>query len=50
MLQPYVSSVSEVCCKCFYIGVAEVAWDGAKVDRDVTHVAMAIRVCFKCMF
>jgi hypothetical protein len=22
----------------------------AKVDRDVAHVAMAIHVCFKCMF
>jgi len=24
--------------------------DVAKVDQDVAHVAMAIRVCFKCMF
>jgi hypothetical protein len=27
----------------FYIDVAEVDW-------DVTHVVMAIHVCFKCMF
>jgi hypothetical protein len=24
--------------------------DVAKVDRDVAYVAMAIHVCFKCMF
>jgi hypothetical protein len=24
--------------------------DIAKVDRDVAHVAMAIHVCFKCIF
>jgi hypothetical protein len=24
--------------------------DVAKVDRDVTHVVMAIHICFKCMF
>jgi hypothetical protein len=24
--------------------------DVAKVDQDVAHVAMAIHVCFKCMF
>jgi hypothetical protein len=24
--------------------------DVAKVDRDVTHVVMAIHVCSKCMF
>jgi hypothetical protein len=24
--------------------------DVATVDRDVAHVAMAIHVCFKCMF
>jgi hypothetical protein len=24
--------------------------DVAKVDRDVAHVAMAIHICFKCMF
>jgi hypothetical protein len=27
----------------FNIGVA-------KIDRDVAHVAMAIHVCYKCMF
>ena len=32
------------------IGVAKVDQDVAKVDRDVAHVAMAIHVCFKCMF
>jgi hypothetical protein len=24
--------------------------DVVKVDRDVAHVAMAIHICFKCMF
>ena len=34
----------------FRIGVAKVDCDVAKVDQDVVHVAMAIHVCFKCMF
>ena len=42
------------CFRCmlqvFYIDVAKVDWDVVKVDRDVAHVAMAIHVCFKCMF
>jgi hypothetical protein len=44
MLQTYVSGVldvSKVCCKCFV---------SVKVDRDVSHVAMAMHVCFKSMF
>jgi hypothetical protein len=40
MLQTYVLSVSEVCCKCYI--------DVAKVDQDASHVAMAIHVYFKC--
>jgi hypothetical protein len=35
----YISNVSEVCCKC--------SISMFQVDRDV---AMAIHVCFKCMF
>jgi hypothetical protein len=34
----------------FRIGVAKVDRDVAKVDRNVTHVAMAMHICFKCMF
>jgi hypothetical protein len=34
----------------FYIDVAKGDQDVAKVDQDVAHVAMAIHVCFKCMF
>jgi hypothetical protein len=34
----------------FCIDVAKVDWDVAKVDWDVAHVAMAMHVCFKCMF
>ena len=34
----------------FRIGVAKLDRDVAKVDQDVAHVAMAIHVCFKCMF
>jgi hypothetical protein len=36
--------------QAFYIQVAKVDWNVAKVDLDVAHVAMAIHVCFKCMF
>ena len=46
MLQMYLSNVSDVLeirCKC-HVDAAK------KVDRDVAHVAMAIHVCFKCMF
>jgi hypothetical protein len=32
------------------IGVAKVDRDVAKVDQDLAHVALAIHVCFKCMF
>ena len=32
------------------IGVAKVDRDVAKVDQGVAHVAMAIHICFKCMF
>ena len=60
----YVASVSSGCCKsrsecCICMHVASVCFRGvlqvfhidvAKVDRDVAHVAMAIHVCFKCMF
>ena len=34
----------------FRIGVAKLDQDVAKVDQDVAHVAMAMHVCFKCMF
>jgi len=34
----------------FRIGVVKVDLDIVKVDRDVAHVAMAMHVCFKCMF
>jgi hypothetical protein len=34
----------------FRIGVAKVDRDVAKVDRDVAHVAMAMHICFECMF
>ena len=34
----------------FRIGVAKVDCNVVKVDRDVSHVAMAMHVCFKCMF
>jgi hypothetical protein len=34
----------------FHISVANVDRDVAKVDRNVAHVAMAMHVCFKCMF
>jgi hypothetical protein len=33
-------SVSEICCKCFHM-------DTAKVDRNISYVAMAIHVCCK---
>ena len=42
--------VAKVCFKCFR-GMLQVFYIGvAKIDRDVAHVAMAIHVCFKCMF
>ena len=34
----------------FHIRVAKVDRDVAKVDRGVAHVAMAMHICFKCMF
>jgi hypothetical protein len=34
----------------FRISVAKIDQDVTQVDRDVAHVAMAIHVCFKCMF
>jgi hypothetical protein len=34
----------------FRIGVAKVDRDVAKVDQNVAHVAMAMHICFKCMF
>jgi hypothetical protein len=34
----------------FYIDVAKVDHDDAKVDQDVAHDIMAIHVCSKCMF
>jgi hypothetical protein len=34
----------------FRISVAKVDRNVAKVDRDVAYVAMAMHVCFKCMF
>ena len=34
----------------FCINVAKVDRDAVKVDWDIAHVAMAIHVCFKCMF
>ena len=33
MFQVYVSSVSDICCKCFYLDVA-------KVDLDVAYTCM----------
>jgi hypothetical protein len=33
-----------------YINVANVNRDVAKLDQDVAHVAMAIHICFSCMF
>jgi hypothetical protein len=36
MLQVYVSTVLNLCCKCFYL--------------DVADIALAIHVCYKCMF
>ena len=46
MLQAFVrnvSSVSKHMLQVFYLDVA-------KVNRHVAYVAMAIHVCFKCMF
>jgi hypothetical protein len=43
MLQAYVSSVSEVRCKCVYADVA-------KVDRDVAYVASVSKTCCKRLF
>ena len=34
----------------FCINVAKADRDAVKVDWDIAHVAMAIHVCFKCMF
>jgi hypothetical protein len=34
----------------FCIGVAKIDRDVAKVNWNVAHVAMAMHVCFKCMF
>jgi hypothetical protein len=49
-LKARVANVYFKCFRCsrgmlqvFYIGVA-------KIDRDVAHVAVAIHICFKCMF
>ena len=52
--------VANVCFKCFryfkgklqvfYIDVAKVDRDVAKLDRNVAHIAIAIHICFKCMF
>jgi hypothetical protein len=45
MLQAYVSG--GLCFRdmlqLFYIDIA-------KIDQDVAHVAMAIHICFNCMF
>jgi predicted amino acid racemase len=34
----------------FYIDVAKVERNVRKLDQNVAHVAMAIYICFKCMF
>ena len=34
----------------FYIVVAKVDRDVAKLDRNAAHIAIAIHICFKCMF
>jgi hypothetical protein len=45
MLQMYVSRVR------FFRGMLQVFYIGvAKIDRDIAHAAMALHVCFKCMF
>jgi hypothetical protein len=48
--------VANICFKCFrdmlqvfYINIAKVDQDAAKVDRNVAHVTMTIHICFKCM-
>jgi hypothetical protein len=43
MLQAFVSNISEICCKCFHTDIA-------KVDQNVTHIAMVVDVCCKLLF
>jgi hypothetical protein len=40
---PNISSILDECCNCVCLHVA-------KVDLDVAYVAIAVYVCFKCMF
>ena len=56
-LKAHVANICFKCFRCFrvtlqvfYIVVAKVDRDVAKVDQGVAHVAMAIHICFKCMF
>jgi hypothetical protein len=56
MFQKYAASVSISVVKVdrdvtkVDLDVAKVDREIAKGDRDVVHVAMAMHVCFKCMF
>jgi hypothetical protein len=42
--------VASLCFKCFKGMLQAFYIDVAKVDLDVAHVAIAIHICFKCMF
>jgi CO dehydrogenase/acetyl-CoA synthase alpha subunit len=59
MLQAYVLNVSpvlDICCsKCFYVASVFVSRRGKRgtcgvFHLDVAYVAIAIHVCYKCMF
>jgi hypothetical protein len=43
---PNVSSVSDICCKCFIFFFAKVQM----LHLAVAYVPMAIHVCYKCKF
>jgi hypothetical protein len=45
-----MSHVVSICFRCFRNMLQVFYMDVIKVDRDVAYVAMAIHVCFKCMF
>ena len=50
MLQACVASVCFKCFRCFICMLQVFHVDVAKVDRDITYVAMAIHVCCKRLF
>ena len=49
-MKPHVASMCFKCFICFRSILQVFHTDVAKVDRDVTYVAMVVHVCCKCIF